>query len=405
MKVDLLTREYPPHVYGGAGVHVDELSKVLARHAEVTVRAFDGPRAADEVPDIPGLHVVGYDVPEELETANPALRTFGIDLRMAADIDAEVIHAHTWYACLAGRLGQQLHHVPLVVTAHSLEPLRPWKREQLGGGYDLSSWAERDAFTHADRVIAVSAGMRDDILRVYPSIDPDKVAVVHNGIDLADFRTPAEDDPAWGIFERYHIARDRPTLLFVGRITRQKGLPYLLDAIRLIDKGIQVVICAGAPDTKSLGDQVRASFVRLKEERGNVVWIEKMMPRDELNVLEHGCNAFVCPSVYEPMGIVNLEAMACRLPVVATATGGIPEVVSDGETGYLVPIDQEQDGSGTPRDPERFVRDMAAAIDRLMADPEQARQMGEAGWRRARDEFSWERIGEQTMDVYRRALG
>ncbi|WEV73130.1 glycogen synthase [Bifidobacterium sp. ESL0790] len=404
MRIDLLTREYPPHVYGGAGVHVDELSKVLASRAKVTVRAFDGPRNAARIPHIDNLLVVGYDVPAQLASANPALKAFGVDLQMANDIDGDIIHAHTWYASLAGRLGQQLHHVPLVVTAHSLEPFRPWKREQLGGGYDLSSWAERDAFTHADRLIAVSNGMKQDILMAYPAIDASKISVVHNGITLADFQTPKADDPGWQVFERYHIARDRPTLLFVGRITRQKGLPYLLDAIRLISKDIQVVICAGAPDTKLLGDEVRDSFRRLKEDRGNVVWIEKMMPRDELNALEHGCDAFVCPSIYEPLGIVNLEAMACRLPIVATATGGIPEVVKDGETGYLVPIDQAHDGSGTPKDPDRFVHDMAEAIDHMMADPERAKAMGEAGYRRARDEFSWERIADETMDVYRQAL-
>lgn len=404
MRIDVLTREYPPHVYGGAGVHVDELSKVLATRAKVTVRAFDGPRNQAQVPDIPWLRVVGYDVPKELSQANLALKAFGVDLQMANDIDGDIIHAHTWYAGLAGRLGQQLHHVPLVVTAHSLEPFRPWKREQLGGGYDLSSWAERDAFTHADRLIAVSNGMKQDILLAYPNIDESKISVVHNGITLADFQTPSANDPGWGVFERYHVARDRPTLLFVGRVTRQKGLPYLLKAIRLIDKDIQVVICAGAPDTKQLGDKVRASFARLKEERGNMVWIEKMMPRNELNALEYGSDAFVCPSIYEPLGIVNLEAMACKLPIVATATGGIPEVVKNGETGYLVPIDQAHDGSGTPKDPDRFVHNMAEAIDRMMSDPERAKRMGEAGYRRARDEFSWERIADETMNVYREAL-
>lgn len=406
MNIDLLTREYPPHIYGGAGVHVEELSKVLAERAEVTVRAFDGPRTADEIPQVAGgdLRVVGYDVPKELSQDNIALQTFGIDLQMANDVDGDIVHAHTWYACLAGRLAQQLHEIPLVVTAHSLEPFRPWKRDQLGGGYNLSSWAERDAFTHADRVIAVSGGMKQDILTAYPSIDPAKIAVVHNGITMADFMTPEPGDPGWKVFDRYHIDRSKPTLLFVGRVTRQKGLPYLLDAIDLIDKDIQVVLCAGAPDTKELGDQVRSAFARLEQERGNVIWIEEMLPRPELNALEHGCDAFICPSIYEPLGIVNLEAMACGLPVVASATGGIPEVVADGVTGYLVPIDQKHDGSGTPIHPDDFVHDMAAAIDRLMSDPQRARKMGEAGYRRARDKFSWERIADETMDVYRQVL-
>ena len=251
MKVDILSREYPPKVYGGAGVHAEELSKVLAERVDVTVRAFDGPRTAADIPAIPGtdpkgsLTVVGYDVPKELEDANGALKTFGVDLQIANDVDADIIHAHTWYACLAGYLAKMLHDTPLVITAHSLEPFRPWKREQLGGGYNLSSWAEKDAYEHADRVIAVSAGMREDILTAYPNLDPDKVVVVHNGITMSQFETPADDDPGWKVFERYNIDRSKPTLLFVGRITRQKGLPYLLQALHFVDPNIQVVLCAG----------------------------------------------------------------------------------------------------------------------------------------------------------------
>lgn len=399
MKVDILTREYPPYVYGGAGVHAEELSKVLAERVDVTVRAFDGPRTEADVPAIPGdgsakgsLKVVGYGTPSELADANPALKTFGVDLQIANDVDADIAHAHTWYACLAGYLAKMLHGTPLVITAHSLEPFRPWKREQLGGGYNLSSWAEKDAYEHADRVIAVSGGMREDILAAYPNLDPDKVVVVHNGITMSDFATPADDDPGWAVFDRYHIDRSKPTLLFVGRITRQKGLPYLLKALHLISKDIQVVLCAGAPDTPEIAEEVKTAFAKLDEERGNIIWIEEMLPRPELNALEHGCDAFICPSIYEPLGIVNLEAMACGLPVVASATGGIPEVVVDGETGYLVPIDQLRDGTGTPTDPDKFVHDMAAAIDKIMADPELAKKMGQAGYERARDHFSWESI-------------
>ena len=392
MKVDILTREYPPHVYGGAGVHAEELSKVLAERIDVTVRAFDGARTDADIPAIPGtdpkgsLRLFGYDTPAELSDANAALKTFGVDLQIANDVDADLVHVHTWYACFAGRLAQQLHEVPLVITAHSLEPFRPWKREQLGGGYNLSSWAERDAYEHADRIIAVSGGMREDILAAYPNVDPDKVVVVHNGITMSD------------------IDRSKPTLLFVGRITRQKGLPYLLKALHLVDPGIQVVLCAGAPDTPEIAEEVKTAFARLDEERGNIIWIEEMLPKPELNALEHGCDAFICPSIYEPLGIVNLEAMACGLPVVASATGGIPEVVVDGETGYLVPIDQLHDGTGTPTDPDKFVADMAAAIDKVMADPELARKMGQAGYERARDHFSWESIADQTVKVYEDVL-
>ncbi|GGI13484.1 glycosyl transferase [Galliscardovia ingluviei] len=407
MKVELLTREYPPHVYGGAGVHAEELSKVLAERVDVTVRAFDGKRNPEDIPTVTGsgsLQVVGYDTPAELANANAALRTFGTDLAMAGDVDGDIIHAHTWYACLAGRLAQQLHNIPLVITAHSLEPFRPWKREQLGGGYELSSWAERDAYEHADGIIAVSDGMKQDILTAYPHVDPERVYTVHNGITMADFATPADDDPGWSVFERYHIDRSKPTLLFVGRITRQKGLPYLLQALHKVDPAIQVVLCAGAPDTPEIMEEVKSAFAALDRERGNIIWIEEMLPKAELNALEHGCDAFVCPSIYEPLGIVNLEAMACGLPVVASATGGIPEVVVDGETGYLVHVDQVHDGTGTPTDPERFVQAMADAINRIMEDPERARAMGQAGFERARDHFSWESIADRTLAVYQDVL-
>ncbi|NEG96946.1 glycogen synthase [Bifidobacterium sp. SMB2] len=410
MKVDILTREFPPHIYGGAGVHAEELSKVLAERIDVTVRAFDGPRKADEVPAIPGtdpkgsLTVVGYDTPTELADANAALKTFGVDLQIANDVDADLVHAHTWYACLAGRLAQQLHEIPLVITAHSLEPFRPWKREQLGGGYNLSSWAERDAYEHADGIIAVSGGMKKDILAAYPNVDPDKVHVVYNGITMSEFATPAADDSGWGVFERYNIDRSKPTLLFVGRITRQKGLPYLLKALHFVDKDVQVVLCAGAPDTPEIAAEVKTAFAELDKERGNIIWIEEMLPKNELSALEHGCDAFICPSIYEPLGIVNLEAMACGLPVVASATGGIPEVVVDGETGYLVPIDQLHDGTGTPTNPDKFVHDMADAINKVMRDPELAKKMGEAGYARARDVFSWETIADETIKVYNAIL-
>lgn len=410
MKVDILTREYPPAIYGGAGVHAEELSKVLAERIDVTVRAFDGPRLAVDIPQIPSenpagsLRVVGYDVPEEFADDNPALKTFGVDLQMANDVESELVHVHTWYTCLAGRLAQQLHEIPMVITAHSLEPFRPWKREQLGGGYNLSTWAERDAYEHADRIIAVSGGMRKDILSAYPNVDPNKVVVVHNGITLADFATPDADDPGWGVFDRYNIDRSKPTLLFVGRITRQKGLPYLLRALHYVDPEIQVVLCAGAPDTPQIAKEVKDGVAALEKTRGNIVWIEEMLPKDELNALEHGCDAFICPSIYEPLGIVNLEAMACGLPVVASATGGIPEVVVDGETGYLVPIDQLHDGTGTPTDPDKFVHDMADAINRIFEDPDRAEAMGVAGYERARDHFSWERIADQTIAVYQSVL-
>ncbi|MFR4488975.1 MAG: glycogen synthase [Bifidobacterium pseudocatenulatum] len=347
--------------------------------------------------------------PRNSRRANGALKTFGVDLQIADDVDADIIHAHTWYACLAGYLAKMLHGTPLVITAHSLEPFRPWKREQLGlAGYDLSSWAPSVTAIRAlpgrPRDRRVRGNARRRILSAYPNLDPDKVVVVHNGITMSQFETPSDDDPGWKVFERYNIDRNKPTLLFVGRITRQKGLPYLLQALHFVDPGIQIVLCAGAPDTPEIMNEVKTAFAKLDEERGNIIWIEEMLPKPELNALEHGCDAFICPSIYEPLGIVNLEAMACGLPVVASATGGIPEVVVDGETGYLVPVDQLHDGTGTPTNPDKFVHDMADAINRIMADPEKAKQMGQAGYERARDHFSWESIADKTVKVYEDVL-
>ncbi|GGM34553.1 glycogen synthase [Promicromonospora citrea] len=402
LRVDLLTREYPPHVYGGAGVHVAELAAVLAPHADVRVRCFDGPRdAATE-----GAGVTGYETPAALASANPALATLGTDLVMADDVaGADLVHSHTWYANMAGHLGGLLHGVPHVVTAHSLEPLRPWKAEQLGGGYALSSWAERTAYLGAAGVIAVSAGMRADILRVYPELDPDRVHVVHNGIDLTGWRRPTPDDAdAQATVRRHGIDPDRPAVVFVGRITRQKGLPYLLRAAAQLPPEVQLVLCAGAPDTPEIMAEVRGLVEDLRATRTGVVWIEEMLPRPDLTAVLAACTVFVCPSVYEPLGIVNLEAMAVGLPVVGTATGGIPEVVDDGVTGVLVPIEQADDGTGTPLDPDRFVADLAAALARVATDPAGAAAMGAAGRRRAEEHFAWTAIAERTMEVYRQVL-
>ncbi|GAA4725792.1 glycogen synthase [Isoptericola chiayiensis] len=400
-RVDLLTREFPPHVYGGAGVHVAELSAVLRPHADVRVRCFDGPR--------PDPDVTGYDVPDTLAGANAALRTLGVDLAMADDVaGADLVHSHTWYANLAGHLGSLLHGVPHVITAHSLEPLRPWKAEQLGGGYAVSSWAERTAYLGAAGIIAVSAGMRADILRCYPDLDPDRVHVVHNGIDLDGWVRPGPDETA-RVAASHGIDPQRPAVVFVGRITRQKGLPHFLRAAARLPREVQVVLCAGAPDTPEIMAEVRGLVDDLRTARGGgdaagVVWIEQMLPRPELSAVLAASTAFVCPSVYEPLGIVNLEAMAIGLPVVGTATGGIPEVVDDGVTGVLVPIDQVDDGTGTPVDPERFETDLAAALADVVADPARAAAMGAAGRRRAEESFAWTAVAERTMDVYRAVL-
>lgn len=393
MRIDLLTREYPPHVYGGAGVHVENLAAVLRGHADVRVRAFGQPR------DDPG--VSGYGEPVELIDANAALRTFGVDLAMAAACDgADLVHSHTWYANLAGHLAGLLYDVPHVLSAHSLEPLRPWKAEQLGGGYALSSWAERTAYLGAAGIIAVSAGMRADILRCYPQVDPDRVHVVHNGIDLSGWRRDENPEAV----ARLGIDASRPSVVFVGRVTRQKGLPYLLRAAERLPRDVQVVLCAGAPDTADVAAEVAGLVQRLQGERDGVLWIERMLPRDLLCQVLSAATAFVCPSVYEPLGIVNLEAMACEAAVVGTATGGIPEVVEDGVTGRLVPIDQVNDGTGTPRDPDRFVADLATVLTEVVTDPDRARQMGRAGRQRAEQHFAWEAIAERIVQVYRSLL-
>jgi starch synthase len=393
VRVDLLSREYPPNVYGGAGVHVENLAAVLRPLVDVRVRAF-----GDVRPD-PGA--VGYDPPPSLREANAALQTFGVDLQMAADCaGADVVHSHTWYANLAGHLASLLHGVPHVLSAHSLEPLRPWKAEQLGGGFALSSWAERTAYEGAAGIIAVSAGMRADILRCYPNVDPQRVRVVHNGIDLNDWHRDENPDALRAL----GVDPDRPSVVFVGRVTRQKGLPYLLRAAARLPQEVQLVLCAGAPDTPEIAAEVAGLTEQLSQTRTGVVLIDRMLPRKEVIHLLSGATAFVCPSVYEPLGIVNLEAMACEAAVVGTATGGIPEVVQDGVTGRLVPIDQKQDGTGTPLDPDQYVSDLAAVLTEVVSDPERAREMGRAGRARAEAEFAWTAIAERTLEVYRSVL-
>ena len=402
MRVDLLTKEYPPFIYGGAGVHVNELAKVLRPLADVRVHAFGGPRE----PGTEGADdgVTGYPEIAELDGANAALRTFGVDLEMAQGTEGtDLVHSHTWYANLAGHLAGLLHGVPHVISAHSLEPLRPWKAEQLGGGYALSSWAEKTAYEAASGIIAVSNGMREDILRCYPAVDPERVKVVHNGIDLEAWKHPQgqeADAQAAATLKRLGIDPDRPTIVFVGRITRQKGLPHLLRACEQLPADVQVILCAGAPDTPEIKAEVEGLVARLREKRTGVVWIEEMLPRPELIAVLAASDVFVCPSVYEPLGIVNLEAMAVGLPVVGSATGGIPDVIVDGETGLLVPIEQVQDGTGTPIDPARFEADLAERLITLVTDTEAARTMGQAARRRVEEHFAWEAIAQRTMDVY-----
>ena len=390
MRVDLISREYPPEVYGGAGVHVAELVRALRKTGtHVVVRAFGKPR--DEA------GVDSYLVPAELAAANPALATLGVDLQIARDVEgASIVHSHTWYANAAGQVASLLYGIPHVVTAHSLEPLRPWKAEQLGGGYRLSSWIEKTAFEGAAKVIAVSDGMRRDILRSYPDLDPAKVEVVYNGIDLEKWK-PNRDE---AITRSLGIDPARPSVVFVGRITRQKGLTYLLRAAALLPPEVQFVLCAGAPDTPEILEEVRQGVAALQQLRSGVVWIDRLLSQTELRTVLTGATTFVCPSIYEPLGIVNLEAMACGVPVVGTATGGIPEVVADGVTGKLVPIEQLDDGTGTPVDADRFVADLAAALTEVVSNPKAAKKMGAAGRARAEALFSWDTIAARTNEIY-----
>jgi alpha-maltose-1-phosphate synthase len=373
LRVALLTREYPPEVYGGAGVHVAYLARELARLVDLTVHC----QGADR-PD-----AVAHRSWDHLDGANPALRTISTDLSMTAGVaDADLVHSHTWYANLAGHLAALLYGVPHVVTMHSLEPLRPWKAEQLGGGYALSSWCERVAAESAAAVVAVSEGMRADVLAVYPAIPPDRVRVIRNGIDPGEY-TP---DPATDVLARHGVDPGRPSVVFVGRITRQKGLPVLLKAAQQLDPAAQLVLCAGQPDTADLADEVAGLVAGLRAARSGVVWLPEMLPKREVIQLLTHATVFACPSLYEPLGIVNLEAMACGTAVVGSDVGGIPEVVADGETGLLVP----------PDDPGA----LASALNSLLADPGRAEAMGRRGRERAIAEFSWPAIAEQTAALY-----
>jgi alpha-maltose-1-phosphate synthase len=378
MRISLLTREYPPEVYGGAGVHVEYLARELGALADVDVRCFGDDR--------PGARA--FRPWEAVQAGGPALQTMSVDLAMAADLDGvQLVHSHTWYANFGGHVAKLLHQVPHVVTTHSLEPARPWKAEQLGaGGYALSSFCERTAIEAADAVVAVSAGMREDIMAAYPAVDPERIEVIHNGIDPEQY----SPDPGTDVLDAYGVDRTRPYVLFVGRITRQKGIVHLLAAAHDFDPGAQLVLAAGAPDEPAIEREVTDAVAGLQAERDGVIWIQKMLEKREVIQLLTHAAVFVVPSVYEPMGIVNLEAMACETAVVASAVGGIPEVVADGETGQLVP----------PADPPA----LAAAVNELLADPERARRMGKAGRERVLERFTWRAVAKRTLGLYERLV-
>lgn len=401
ISVALLTREYPPDVYGGAGVHVEYLARELARLVEVTVHCWGAPRPAAD-PGEP--RVVAHEPWAAVDGPAPylaALRAVSIDLMMAAGTGGtSIVHSHTWYASLGGHLSKLIHGIPHVATVHSLEPLRPWKEEQLGGGYRVSSFCERTGLEGADAVIAVSAAMRDDILAAYPAISPERITVIGNGIDTGEFHP----DHGTDVLAARGIDPDVPSVVFVGRITRQKGLRYLVDAAADFQLPVQLVLCAGSPDTPELHDEIAARIDRLRAAGRQVLWIEETLPRPELIQIVSNASVFVCPSVYEPLGIVNLEAMACETAVVATRTGGIPEVVEDGVTGLLVPLELAGDGSGEPADPVRFSREIAERVNALLADPSRAEQLGKAGRVRVVERFGWAAIAERVVALYRAVL-
>jgi starch synthase len=400
MRVGLFTREYPPLVYGGAGVHVDYLSRELARSIEVEVHCW-GPQHSDDG----NLHVRGAEPWAEISNGTEgkfkgALEAFSLNLTQIKALEnIDVVHTHTWYVSMAGYLAKKLYGVPFVLTTHSLEPLRAWKAEQLGSGYAMSSWMERTAILDADAIVAVSQGTKADIQAAYPQVDPKRIHVIYNGIDLAEYQKTEETQA----LTDYGVDPTIPYVLFVGRITRQKGVTHLVDAIHFLPPETQVVLCAGAPDTPEIAAELREKVEAARAHHTRIVWIEKMVTRKEAIQLYSNCRVFCCPSVYEPFGIINLEAMACRAPVVASATGGIKEVVVDGKTGYLVPFDQDPVTS-FPRHPEAFARDLAVRIQAMLKDPERCKRFGDAGRKRVEEVFSWTAIAQQTIHLYEQLI-
>jgi len=399
MKTLLLTNEYPPNIYGGAGVHVDYLSRELAKLMEVEVRCF-----GDQKEDLGNLQVRGFGTgTPEMTCPKPLQSPLGASRRCVdfngASVSADLVHCHTWYTHLGGIMAKLNYGIPLVITVHSLEPLRPWKREQLGGGYDFSLWVEKTALEMADAVIAVSAETKRDVLSLF-DVKEECISVIHNGIDLSEYS--AVENPS--ALKALGVDPERPYVLFVGRITRQKGIIHLVRAIRHLNPGFQIVLCAGAPDTPEIATEMQQAVAAAREHHGEIVWIEKMVTRPEAISLYSGASVFVCPSIYEPFGIINLEAMACGTPVVASAVGGIKEVVVDGETGFLVPLKQMTGSPFEAMEPEVFASDLAAKINLLMADPALAARMGAAGRKRAEEFFGWDAIARKTERLYAKLL-
>lgn len=383
----MMTKEYPPEIYGGAGVHVTELVAQLKRLVDVDVHCMGAPR----------VDAIVHSPDPALDGANPALTTLSTELRMAAAASGvDIVHSHTWYTGLAGHLASALYDVPHILTAHSLEPRRPWKAEQLGGGYRVSSWSERTAVEHADAVIAVSSGMRADVLDAYPSLDPSRIHVVRNGIDTSVWHPGPAGTGEASALTAIGVDVSQPIVAFVGRITRQKGVGHLIAAAHDFDPSIQLVLCAGAPDTPEIAAETEQAVAALAAHRGNVFWVREMLPTEQIREILSAATVFVCPSVYEPLGIVNLEAMACETAVVASDVGGIPEVVDDGVTGRLVHYNAYE--------PAAFEESLAATVNDVVADRTGADAMGRAGRVRAIEHFSWAEIAKQTIEVYDDAI-
>src|SRR5215472_16736057 len=395
MRVALFTREFPPNVYGGAGVHVDYLSRELAKEIAVEVHCWGRQRS-----DKANLHVRGAAPWDQISNETEgkfksALEALSLNLTQVKSLTGvDIVHTHTWYTSMAGFFAKKLYNIPFVLTTHSLEPLRAWKAEQLGSGYAMSSWMERTAILDADAIVAVSEGTKADILRAYPDMNSDRIHVIYNGIDPAEYQKSSETKA----LTDYAVDPTVPYVLFVGRITRQKGVTHLVDAIRYLSEQTQVVLCAGAPDTPEIAAEMRQKVEDARRSHPRIIWIEKMVTKTEVIELYSHARVFCCPSVYEPFGIINLEAMACRTPVVASATGGIREVVVEGKTGHLIPIDQDPVTS-FPDDPEKFARDLAWGIRRLLEDPERCRRFGDAGRQRVQQLFSWNTIAQQTIHL------